>query len=37
MVAVHERRLPSAEGNAEMPGVEDVMSCISSVCNLSGG
>ena len=34
IVAVQERRLPSAEGNAEMPGAEEVMSCINSVCKL---
>lgn len=34
MVAVHDIRLPSAEGKAETPGAGEVMSCISSVCNL---
>ena len=34
MVAVQERRLPSAEGNAEIPGAGDVISCINSVCKL---
>ena len=36
MVAVQERRLPSASGKAEMPGVVDIMSCMSSVCSLGG-
>jgi len=34
IVAVQERRLPSAEGKAEIPGADEVMSCINSVCNL---
>lgn len=37
MVAVQERRLPSAEGKAEIPGAEEVMSCINSVCKLALG
>lgn len=34
MVARHDMRLPSAEGNAETPGAGEVISCISSVCSL---
>lgn len=34
MVAPQERRLPSAEGKAEMPGAGEVMSCMSSVWSL---
>ena len=33
-MAVQERRLPSAEGKAETPGAEEVISCINSVCSL---
>lgn len=34
MVAVQERRLPSASGKAEIPGEGWSMSCISSACRL---
>lgn len=34
MVAVQLSRLPSASGKAEMPGVVESMSCISSVWSL---
>ena len=34
MVAVQRRRFSGLLGKAEMPGVVDIMSCISSVCNL---
>ena len=34
MVAVHDWRLPSADGKAEIPGAADVISCINSVCKL---
>lgn len=34
IVAVQERRFPSASGNADMPGEGDIMSCMSSLCRL---
>lgn len=34
MVAPQDRRLPSADGKAEMPGAGEVMSCMSSVWSL---
>ena len=34
MVAVHERRLPSASGKAEIPGEGESMSCINSAWRL---
>ena len=34
MVAVQARRLLGSSGKAETPGVEDIMSCISSVWRL---
>lgn len=34
IVAVQDNRLPSAFGNAEIPGVGDIMSCMSSLCSL---
>lgn len=34
MVPVQDNRLPSTEGKAEIPGAGEVMSCMSSVCNL---
>lgn len=34
MVAVQERRFPSAEGKADIPGAEEVISCINSVWRL---
>lgn len=34
MVAVQARRLLGSSGNAETPGVEDIMSCMSSVWRL---
>lgn len=36
MVAVQLSRLPSASGKAEMPGVVESMSCMSSVWSLNG-
>ena len=36
MVAVHSSKLLGSSGKAETPGVVDIMSCISSVCRLSG-
>lgn len=36
MVAVQERRLPSADGNAETPGAGEVMRVMSSVWRLLG-
>ena len=37
MVAVHDRRLFVASGKAEMPGVVDIMSCMSSFWRLDDG
>ena len=34
MVAVHSRRLFGSSGKAETPGVEDIISCMSSVWRL---
>lgn len=34
MVAVQLSRLPSTSGKAEMPGVEESISCINSVWSL---
>ncbi len=34
MVAVQRRRFSGLLGKAEMPGVVDIMSCMSSVCRL---
>lgn len=34
IVAVQDRRLPSADGKADIPGAGEVMRVISSVCNL---
>jgi hypothetical protein len=34
MVAAQQSMLPSAPGKAEMPGVGDIISVISSDCNL---
>ncbi len=36
MVPVQLRRFSGEEGKAEMPGVEESISCMSSVCRLEG-